>query len=230
MQKRSIKSFVLRKGRVSSRQQHGLENLLPIYTLPLTKWDFALIFNRTAPICVEIGFGMGMSLVQMAQENKNINYIGIEVHQAGIGNLAADLYAKEVNNVRIAPYDAVEVFNIAIPDNSLTTIQIFFPDPWPKKRHIKRRLIEPKFINLLVQKLLLNGCLHIATDWEPYAEHCLKYLQQNPNLINTSLHNTYVARPDNRPLTKFELRGTNLGHQVFDLMFVKNDQKKYVDY
>lgn len=222
MLKNTIKSFVMRKGRISPRQKHGLDSLLANYSLPLCPWDFKLIFNREAPTLVEIGFGMGKSLVQMAKENLNINYIGIEVHQAGIGNLAADVNDNAISNIRIAPYDAVEIFQIAIRDNSLAGIQIFFPDPWPKRKHIKRRLIQNHFIDLLVKKLLPGGILHIATDWEPYAEHCLSLLNQNSTLKNNSLTNTYVLRPATRPLTKFEQRGKNLGHEVFDIIFTKS--------
>lgn len=227
MLKNTIKSFVIRTGRISPRQKHGLDNLLAHYSLPLSQWNYKLIFNRDAPTFVEIGFGMGTSLIQMAKENLDINYIGIEVHKSGIGNLAADINDNALLNIRIAPYDAVEIFQAAIPDHSLMGVQIFFPDPWPKRKHIKRRLIQNSFIDLLVQKLLPGGIIHIATDWQPYAEHCLSLLKHNPNLQNNSHTDTYIVRPNTRPLTKFEQRGKDLGHEVFDIMFTFERSQVY---
>lgn len=218
MQKK-IKSFVLRAGRVSPRQEHGLQHLLNHYELPLAPWQFNAIFKRDTNTIVEIGFGMGRSLLEMAQANPATNYIGIEVHQAGIGALAADLHAAEVTNVKIAPYDAVVVFEQCVPDHSLAGIQIFFPDPWPKKRHYKRRLIQPEFVELLMKKLSPDGFIHIATDWEDYAQHCLTVLADYKQLINQAGEHLYVERPDTRPLTKFEQRGIKLGHGVYDLMY-----------
>jgi tRNA (guanine-N7-)-methyltransferase len=216
---RKIKSFVLRAGRVSPRQEHGLQQLLNHYVLNLTPWQFNTLFEREAKTIVEIGFGMGRSLLEMAQAHPSTNYIGIEVHQAGIGALAADLHASAVTNVKIAPFDAVAVFEQCIPDHSLSGIQIFFPDPWPKKRHHKRRLIQPEFVELLIKKLCPAGFLHIATDWEDYAQHCLTVLADYKQLINHAGADLYVTRPDSRPLTKFEQRGIKLGHGVYDLMF-----------
>lgn len=219
--KRTIKSFVLRTGRVSPRQTQGLEQLLQHYQLPLTPWDLSAVFKNEAPTIVEIGFGMGQSLIEMAKANPDTHYIGIEVHQAGIGSLAADLHDQAISNVKIAPYDAVAVFEQAIQDNTLAGIQIFFPDPWPKKRHHKRRLIQPAFVSLLVSKLMPKGFLHVATDWEPYAQHALDVLSSHLSLVNQAGLNQYASRPDSRPLTKFEKRGEKLGHAVFDLIFMK---------
>lgn len=218
---RTIKSFVLRAGRTSPRQQTGLDSWLPAYLMPPLgqRWDFPAIFGREAPVLVEIGFGMGGSLTQMAQARPDLNFIGIEVHRAGIGSLAADLHDLGIGNVRIAPLDAVEVFTQCIPDESLAMVQIFFPDPWPKKRHHKRRLVQSEFIQLVIKKIKIEGQLHCATDWQEYAEHMLSVLSAEPNLANLGLDSGYSPRPETRPLTKFEQRGQRLGHGVWDLLF-----------
>ena len=220
---RTIKSFVLRAGRISNRQQQGLDEWLVEYELPLqsTPWDFAEVFGRSADTIVEIGFGMGASLIEMAKERAEINFIGIEVHRAGIGSLAADLHDLHLQNVRIVPRDAVETFRQNIPDNSLSGIQIFFPDPWPKKKHHKRRLIQPEFIDLLIEKLKPQGFIHCATDWQDYAEHILSVLTAKPTLMNQKAEGLYVEKPATRPTTKFEQRGQRLGHGTWDLVFTK---------
>lgn len=218
---RKIKSYVLRAGRTSPRQKQGLDDYLALYTLPQNMvWDIALEFGRCAKTIVEIGFGMGQSLLQQAQAQPECNFIGIEVHRAGLGSLAANLQALQIPNVRIAPYDAVDVFNHCIASKSLDGIQIFFPDPWPKKRHHKRRLIQPDFIQLLSQKIKPNGFIHCATDWQEYAEHMHTVLSQCQNLQNQS-SNAYSPRPLTRPLTAFEQRGLNLGHSVRDLIYTR---------
>ncbi|MDP3562751.1 MAG: tRNA (guanosine(46)-N7)-methyltransferase TrmB [Legionellaceae bacterium] len=220
---RTIKSFVLRAGRVSPRQQQGLEHWLTNYILPLSddEWHFSTLFGREADTIVEIGFGMGASLLTMAELNSETNFIGIEVHRAGIGSLAADIHDHGINNIKIAPYDAVEVFKRCIPDHSLAGIQIFFPDPWPKKRHHKRRLIQSNFIRLLVSKLKPGGFIHCATDWQDYAEHIRDVLSAESELSNLQVDGSFIPRPDTRPLTKFEQRGMRLGHGVWDLKFVR---------
>ena len=220
--KRTIKSYVLRAGRFSPRQEQGLNEWLAEYQLPLDHtalWDNEAIFGRQADLIVEIGFGMGASLVQMAQAEPDVNFIGIEVHRAGIGALAADLHDSGITNVRIAPYDAVMVFAQQIPKNSLSGIQIFFPDPWPKKRHQKRRLVQSAFVQILVQALKPGGYLHCATDWADYAEQMLAVLNAESGLVNQA--EGYAPRPARRPLTKFEQRGQSLGHGVWDLLFCK---------
>jgi tRNA (guanine-N7-)-methyltransferase len=179
------------------------------------------IFNRDAETIVEIGFGMGASLLTMAKMRPDVNFIGIEVHRAGIGSLATALFDEKVANVRIAPIDACEVFKQSILDESLAGIQIFFPDPWPKKRHHKRRLVQLNFVNLLVKKLRKGGFLHCATDWEDYAHHMNDVLSNQPVLRNQHESGGFVERPNTRPLTKFESRGIDLGHEVFDLIFLK---------
>ena len=220
---KKIKSYVLRAGRISPRQQKGLDEYLQAYELPIQSepWCFQTLFGRTAPIVLEIGFGMGASLLTMARERPEVNFLGIEVHRAGIGALAADLHEAQLNHVRIACFDACELFKNCLHDDSLDGVQIFFPDPWPKKRHHKRRLIQADFVNLLAQKLKVGGFLHCATDWAEYAEHMLDVLSHEPLLVNQEKNGAFAERPAARPLTKFEQRGFNLGHKVFDLIFVK---------
>lgn len=223
MQKRTIKSFVLRAGRISNRQQHALTHWLGYYQVPASSVPLHLntLFGREATTVVEIGFGMGASLVTMAKQHPDFNFLGIEVHQAGVGSLVADLHEQELTNVRIANQDAVAFFKTSIQNNSLNGVQIFFPDPWPKKRHHKRRLIQPHFIQLVSQKIHPQGFLHCATDWEEYAEHMLTVLSAEPYLVNQDPQGGFSPRPALRPLTKFEERGHRLGHGVWDLLFTK---------
>ncbi|PJD90548.1 MAG: tRNA (guanosine(46)-N7)-methyltransferase TrmB [Legionella sp.] len=220
---RRIKSFVLRAGRLSPRQKLGLETWLPDYQLTLgeTPWDLTACFGRSADVVIELGFGMGQTLITMAQASPHINFLGIEVHQAGIGSLAAELHDHAIQNVRIAPYDAVDVLQRAIAPNALSGINIFFPDPWPKARHHKRRLIQPDFINLVLKKIKPGGFIHLATDWQEYAMHMLEVLAPNPDLLNKHPGGGFIPRPESRPLTKFEQRGMNLGHEVWDLLFTR---------
>ncbi|MGQ3890490.1 tRNA (guanosine(46)-N7)-methyltransferase TrmB [Legionella sp. CNM-4043-24] len=222
--RRIIKSFVLRTGRVSNRQQHALDNWLQDYSLPCDKspWDFSALFGREAPVIVEIGFGMGASLFAMAQAHPETDFIGIEVHLAGVGSLAADVHDHDLHNIRLVSQDAVEVFQQQIATASLDGIQIFFPDPWHKKRHNKRRLIQTDFVRLLSDRLKPGGFLHCATDWEDYAEHMMSVLSAEPTLCNTQPTGQFAPRPDSRPLTKFEQRGQRLGHGVWDLIFKKS--------
>lgn len=221
MFKRTIKSFVLRTGRVSHRQQQALDSWLSDYATPAPGevWDLKTLFGREADTILEIGFGMGSSLLTMANQRPDLNFLGIEVHLAGIGSLVADLHDEGINNIRIAPYDAVEVLNQSIPKEALAGVQIFFPDPWPKTRHHKRRLIQPAFIHGLVQKIKPGGFIHCATDWEAYAEHMLDVLSAEPGLINQNKEGGFSARPSTRPITKFEKRGQGLGHGVWDLIY-----------
>ncbi|HHF7345271.1 tRNA (guanosine(46)-N7)-methyltransferase TrmB [Legionella feeleii] len=220
---RTIKSFVLRAGRLSNRQEQGLMHYLPAYELALDEkpFDFQAIFGREAETVVEIGFGMGASLTTMAQHYPERNFIGIEVHRAGVGSLAADLHEYAIKNVRIISHDAVEVLKRHIAENSLSGVQIFFPDPWPKKRHHKRRLIQADFIKLLVRCLKPGGFIHCATDWQEYAEHMQAILSVEPALTNSEPKGGFSPRPETRPLTKFEQRGNRLGHGVWDLIYLK---------
>ncbi|AHE66366.1 tRNA (guanosine(46)-N7)-methyltransferase TrmB [Legionella oakridgensis] len=220
---RTIKSYVLRAGRVSNRQQLALEQWLKDYALFPSElvWNLTEEFGREAETIVEIGFGMGSSLLAMAKERPEVNFIGIEVHKAGIGSLVADLHDHALNNVRIAPFDATEVIETCLMDDVLAGVQIFFPDPWPKKRHHKRRLIQTDFIHRLVKKIKPGGFIHCATDWQDYAEHMLTVFMAEPSLRNQQAQGGFVPRPDTRPLTKFEQRGHKLGHKVWDLMFIR---------
>ncbi len=221
---RTIKSFVLRAGRLSPRQRLGLEQISPKYQLALgdQPWNLESCFGRAADVIVEIGFGMGQTLLTTAEAAPKSNFLGIEVHRAGIGNLAMGLHEHQIENVRIASYDAVEVLQHGIGAETLAGVNIFFPDPWPKARHQKRRLIQPEFIRLLVSRLRPGGWLHLATDWEDYASQMLEVLSQHPDLVNLDSDGGYIARPESRPLTKFEQRGLNLGHTVWDLMFSRS--------
>lgn len=214
---------MLRAGRISNRQQQGLDLWLKDYELTLDEepWSFSEKFGRVADTVLEIGFGMGHSLLSMAKNNPQWNYIGIEVHKAGVGGLVADLHEHQLGNVRVVPHDAVEVFQSQLEDHSLLGVQIFFPDPWHKKRHHKRRLIQPEFIQLLVRKIKKGGFIHCATDWEEYAQHILDLLSAHPDLYNKQPTGGYSPRPESRPLTKFEKRGQHLGHGVWDLIFIK---------
>ncbi|MCH9756559.1 MAG: tRNA (guanosine(46)-N7)-methyltransferase TrmB [Gammaproteobacteria bacterium] len=218
---RTIKSFTLRAGRLSPRQARALEEWLPNYVLPMqtSPWCLTDAFGRTADTIVEIGFGMGQSLVQMAQERPDVNFLGIEVHRAGIGSLVADVHDMGLTNVRVAPYDAVQVFQQCIAPCTLAGIQVFFPDPWPKARHHKRRLIQADFVSVLVEAIKMQGFLHCATDWEDYANHMLMVLNQEDLLCNQAIDGAFSPKPDTRPLTKFEARGQRLGHGTWDLMF-----------
>ncbi|WP_419420225.1 tRNA (guanosine(46)-N7)-methyltransferase TrmB [Legionella sp. D16C41] len=220
---RTIKSFVLRAGRISKRQQLALDNWLDQYLLIIDdkQWDFATIFGRQAEIIVEIGFGMGASLIRMAEQNPDKDFIGIEVHRAGVGSLVADLYEKKINNVRVVMCDAVTVFKQQISPNTLNGVQVFFPDPWHKKRHHKRRLIQPDFVKLIAERLQSGGFLHCATDWQDYAESMRAVLSAETALINSQPDGGYAPRPSSRPITKFELRGHRLGHGVWDLIYFK---------
>lgn len=228
MNKRTVKSFVLRGGRISNRQQHALSHYLASYRLPLDKglWQLEKIFQRQADTILEIGFGMGDSLLAMAKMHPELNFIGVEVHQAGIGSLVAALHENNLPNVRIAPYDITEILSY-LPSHSLWGVQIFFPDPWPKKRHHKRRLIQKNFISSLTDRLLSKGFIHCATDWQDYAEHIADLLSNTPQLSKAEdgelrlESNKFSPCSIRRPSTKFEQRGKNLGHAVWDIIFKK---------
>lgn len=221
---RRIKSYVLREGRLTTGQERAIKDLWPVWGVEYQEAliNPAVLFNRdNAPLTVEIGFGMGKSLVEMAGNAPERNFIGIEVHTPGIGACLADIRDHEITNLRIVHHDAVEVFNNMIPDGSVDTLQLYFPDPWHKARHHKRRIVKQEFLDMVIPKLKQGGVIHMATDWENYAEQMLEVLSGDARLENMSADGTYVPRPDFRPLTKFELRGQRLGHGVWDLMFRK---------
>lgn len=218
---RRIRSFVRRQGRLTQGQQHALEQYWPVYGIDYTGTPLIQeeIFSRSAPLVLEIGFGMGASLVTMAKDNPHQDFIGIEVHTPGVGACLAAAHQAEISNIRVMCHDAVEVLQKMIPDNSLRMVQLFFPDPWHKARHNKRRIVQVPFVELVLRKLKLGGVFHMATDWQNYAEHMLQVMQNVAGYQNLSTDNTFVPRPPSRPLTKFEQRGQRLGHGVWDLMF-----------
>ena len=223
---RAIKSYVLRAGRMTVRQQNGLQVLLPSYALGLEAplpWNLRAKFQREAPVYAEVGFGMGTTLATMAQQRPEYDFIGIEVHRSGVGSLAADLSEQTISNVRIAMIDAVTVFDTCLEPNSLSGVYILFPDPWPKKRHHKRRLVQTAFIQKVVKALKPGGFIHCATDWKAYAEEMLLVLSAMPNMLNQAGEGGFVRRPDWRALTRFESRGLKLGHGVWDLHFICQD-------
>ncbi len=221
---RRIKSFVRRQGRLSKAQKQAIENLWPQFGLQLKpeKLDFTDVFGREAETIVEIGFGMGSSLAAMAQQHPQHNYIGIEVHRPGVGALLKLIEEKQLTNVRVYNDDAIEVLAQCIPENSLSAVYLFFPDPWHKKRHHKRRIVQADFAQTLAKHLKPQGRFHMATDWENYAEHMMDVMSQQPNYRNIVGEGQYHPRPDYRPLTKFEQRGHRLGHDVWDLIFEKS--------
>ncbi len=218
---RRIKSFVLREGRFTEGQQRAFDLHWERFGLDFSDKivDLSTLFGREAPTILEIGFGNGDSLAQMAEKNPQNNYLGIEVHRPGAGQLLKHIVKKELNNVRVSTHDAVEVLKHQLAEKSLSGAQIFFPDPWPKKRHHKRRIIQSDFMSLLVRHLNEEGFVHLATDWAPYAEHMLEVMQAHPDYQNTV--DDFILRPESRPLTKFEQRGLKLGHEIFDLMYIK---------
>lgn len=215
---RKIRSFVKRQGRSSQRQTNAHEKLFPEFGIPYTEQriDLTELFNRQAPAVLEIGFGMGDTLVKMAAENPETNYIGIEVHRPGIGSILASIDEKKIKNIRIFFHDAVEVLQHVLPEQSIDRVQIFFPDPWPKKRHHKRRLIQPEFVALLAKKLKPDGILHIATDWKDYAVWIEKIIFHDPDFIRHATQDV-----NDRPVTKFEKRGLQLGHEVWDMFYYR---------
>jgi tRNA (guanine-N7-)-methyltransferase len=218
---RGIKSFVLRAGRMGPGQVRALETLGPRYVIPFARqrFDPQAAFGRSAPLVLEIGFGMGDATAAIAQALPGIDFLGVEVHTPGVGALLKQIGEKEIANLRIVQHDAVEVLEHMVAPGSLAGVHVFFPDPWHKKKHNKRRLIQAPFVAKLAAHLAPGGYLHCATDWQPYAEQMLEVLSAEPALANTA--DGYAPTPAYRPLTKFENRGLKLGHGVWDLVFVK---------
>jgi tRNA (guanine-N7-)-methyltransferase len=218
-----IRSYVLRQGRFSRGQQRAYTDLLPRYGVPFLAepLDFARLFGRTAPVIAEIGFGMGETTAQIAAEHPENDYLAIEVHTPGVGSLLKLIGERGLSNVRIVQHDAAEVLRDMVPEGSLAGVHIFFPDPWPKKRHHKRRLLQPAFASLVAERLRPGGYLHVATDWHDYAEQALVVLAAIPDLGNCA--ERFAPRPESRPETKFERRGRRLGHAVWDLLFTRID-------
>ena len=224
---RRIRSFVLRAGRTTPAQERALGELWPAYGIDLTEapLDLAQVFGRTAPRCLEIGFGAGEVIGALAQNNPHIDYLGVEVHRSGVGRLLLRAQQCSFKNLRVICSDAVDVLHDHIVDAAFDEILVFFPDPWHKKRHHKRRLIEPSFVSLAAAKLRSGGTLRLATDWQAYAEQMLAVCNANPALESLSPDRTYVPRPEFRPPTRFERRGERLGHGVWDLAYAKRVQE-----
>ena len=221
--RRRIKSFVLRTGRMTDGQRRAYE--INLAELGLQRSDgmqnFENTFGRVAPVVLEIGFGMGDSLAEMAANAPENDFIGVEVHTPGVGRLMYLVQDAGLKNVRTYEDDAVEVLAQCIPDNSLSRVQVYFPDPWHKARHHKRRLIQPQFVQAIRSKLNVGGVLHLATDWENYAEHMMDVMSEAEGYSNMAGDREYSPRPNYRPITKFEKRGERLGHGVWDLLFTK---------
>lgn len=218
-----IRSFVLRQGRLTPAQSRALAELLPRYGLDPEQgqFDFSTVFGRNTRRTLEIGFGNGETLLALAQAHPDEDFLGIEVHRPGIGHLLLALEKQGTENLRIICADAVEVLNRCIPDASLNAVLVYFPDPWPKKRHHKRRLVQSAFVAQVASKLKPGGRFQLATDWPDYAAHMLAVLSASPEFANLSPDGTYLPRPATRPLTKFEGRGLKLGHPVRDLIFLR---------
>lgn len=219
--RRRVRSYVRREGRLTPAQSRAIEKLLPEYEFPASDAavDLPAIFGRRADTVLEIGFGNGDILARLAAEHPERNYIGVEVHRPGIGRLLMRLDEASIENVRVAPRDATEVLRNEIPDDALRQILIYFPDPWPKKRHHKRRLVQQEFVLLATAKLVVGGEFKLATDWPEYAAQMLQILNASPDLENLSPDGTYVERPSERPETRFEKRGRKKGHAVYDLAY-----------
>ena len=214
-----IRSFVHRRAHITPSQKEALDLLLPKWSINYrtSALDFNRVFGREAPTILEIGFGMGETTQKIAESRPGDNFIGVEVFNAGVGALLKRIDETGLTNIRIIQHDAVEVARDMIAPDSLAGVHVYFPDPWPKKRHHKRRLIQPAFVALLASRIRPGGYIHLATDWENYAEQMLEVLSNEPLLANTA--QGYAPRPDFRPQTKFETRGLRLGHGVWDLIF-----------
>jgi tRNA (guanine-N7-)-methyltransferase len=221
-----IRSFVRRRGRITAGQQRALDTLWPHYGVDTDKMlDLNALFGRPAEKHLEIGFGSGDALVTMAKAHPEHDYLGIDIYRPGIGHLLLQIEAAELTNVRVICADAVEILQHQLPPHSLDAVYLFFPDPWPKKRHQKRRLVEPDFVKLLAQRIKSGGYLQLATDWENYAEQMLEVLEAAPEFINRVAGGGFAPRPPERPLTKFEQRGLRLGHRVWDLVYLRRDRQ-----
>lgn len=221
--KRTIRSFVKREGRLTPGQERALKEQWENFGIDAgdERLNFAEIFGREAPVNLEIGFGKGEALLNMGQLHPDRDYIGIEVHRPGVGHLLHQIVEHNLKNVRAMTEDAVEVLKKQIPDNSLDKVFLFFPDPWHKKKHHKRRILQPEFAELIASKLKTGGHFHLATDWEHYAEQMMEVMSASASYKNTAGENNYAPRFEDRPITKFERRGQRLGHGTWDLDFEK---------
>ena len=220
---RRLRSFVRRQGRLTEGQSRALDTLWQDYGLQLDlgRLDYTQVFGNQNPVILEIGFGNGASLLEMAQSQPDKNFIGVEVHRPGVGKLINDAHQAGVHNIRVFCDDAIDVLEQSIADHSLQGVQLFFPDPWHKKRHNKRRIVQPKFAQQIGAKLQTGGYFHLATDWQPYAEHMMEVMTAARGYSNQAGKCLYSERPTYRPITKFEQRGKRLGHGVWDLIFTR---------
>ena len=219
---REIRSFVRREGRITPGQKRALQQLWPRYGLQSGRCiDPVAIFKRRAPVTLEIGFGNGETLASMAAREPQADFIGIEVYRPGVGHLLQELDRQALTNVRLFNEDAIKVLKESLPEHCLDRLLLFFPDPWHKKRHHKRRIVQPDFIELVASRLKPGGILHMATDWEDYAGHMLEVMNRSAQFRNCAPAGQYSVKPDYRPVTKFERRGRKLGHGVRDLLFEK---------
>ena len=221
---RPIRSFVLRTGRMTAAQKRAIEEGWPKFGLSSSDGllHFSDTFSRDSEVVFEIGFGMGDSLAQMAAAHPEQDFIGVEVHRPGVGSLLKQIEEQGLSNIRVFAEDANDALKYSIADGSLSKVQIFFPDPWHKKKHHKRRIVQPEFIQFLRSKLKPQGIIHLATDWQDYAEHMLEVMSNAEGFSNMAESGDYAARPSFRPETKFERRGERLGHGVWDLLFYKH--------
>jgi len=218
---RRIRSFVLREGRLTKGQQQALDEIFPRFGVSLSQGllDLDVLFARSAPKILEIGFGNGASLAKMATQYPQNDYFGIEVHRPGVGNLLLQIEAQGLTNIRVSHDDAIEALQQQIPEQTLDGVYLFFPDPWHKRKHHKRRIVQPDFVRLIHNKLKAGGIFHMATDWQHYAQHMMKVMTIAEGFENCAEVGQYTLRPEYRPLTKFEQRGQRLGHGVWDLIF-----------
>ena len=225
MHPRAVRSFVRRAGRITASQKNALRELWPVYGIDYdtTELNLATVFGREAPCTMEIGYGDGETLVAQANAHPDQNFVGVEIYAPGVGHILISIKRENLSNVRLIREDAVDVLTYQITLASLDSVNLFFPDPWPKKKHHKRRIVQPGFARLVASRLKPGGRFHLATDWVPYAEHMLEVLSSCEYLDNCSASNNYVERPDTRPRSKFEQRGQKLGHEVRDLLFVRNE-------
>lgn len=221
--RRPIRSYVLRQGRVTGAQQRARETLLPRFGIPYSRapLNFDRVFGRAAPRILEIGFGMGETTARIAAQHPENDYLGIEVHGPGVGGLLKRVEELGLTNVRVIQHDAAEVVEAMIPPVSLDGVHVFFPDPWPKKRHHKRRLLQAPFVALLASRMKAGAYAHAATDWEDYAQRILEVFSAEPLLENSC--GGFAPRPESRPQTKFESRGLRLGHRVWDVLFRRKE-------